>query len=114
MAMKNREAVFHKPEWYWASKDNDLRNAYLRMEGRASLADFLAHLQQVASDVPYEEFGINFGTVTWSRPATEEELAERATRLDAARVRHEEWEQKMLVQLMDKYPDAVKRIRRSQ
>ncbi len=105
--MREREAVFHEPRWSWASKDNDDRNAYMAMDGRVPLTDLIAHLEQVAPGVPLGEIGINFGTVTWSRPATAAELADRA-QLDAAqRARQEEWERKTLARLSEKYSEEM-------
>ncbi len=105
--MSDSEVVFHEPRWSWASNDNDDRNAYMAMDGRVPLTDLIAHLEQVAPGVPLGEIRINFGTVTWSRPATEAELTHRA-QLDAAqRARQEEWERKTLARLLEKYSEGM-------
>lgn len=60
-----------------SATDDDHRSCYLGMDGRVALADLLAHLQEVAPGVSYEDLGINFGTVTWVDDATDEEKRTR-------------------------------------
>lgn len=106
------EPKFFEPYWTWASKDTDVCVAYMRMDGRISIADLLTHLAEVAPGLPPEELMLNCATVKWERPATADELAERAAWAAKAQARHEAWERRMVVELSAKYglipdPDAV-------
>lgn len=89
--------------WTWQSKDSDLRNGYLAMDGRVSLADLNAWMQNYAPGVAPEEIMVNWATVVWSRPATNQELAERAEQRAAWDKRHEAWERETLAKLTAKY-----------
>lgn len=97
------DAKFFEPYWTWQSKSNDLCTVHMRMEGRASVADLLAHMAEVAPGVPPEDLMLDFATVTWSRPATAEELAERAAWAAKAQERHAAWERRMVAELSEKY-----------
>lgn len=94
--------------WTWQSKDNDLRNGYMAVDGRVSIADLIAHMAEVAPGVDLADIAVNWATVVWSRPATADELAERAEALRRHDERHEAWEREALARLFRKYPDAAR------
>jgi hypothetical protein len=91
--------------WSWESKDNDTRVAYLPMDGRISVADLIERMRTLAPGVPIEEMQINWATVVWKRPATQEELAQRRLAQERWESRHEEWERTTLARLIEKYGD---------
>lgn len=89
--------------WSWESNDTDLRRAYMSVDGRMSIGDLIAHMAQVAPGVDPADIEVNWGTVVWTRPATAEELAAREEATRQQRERREEWERRMLTQLLAKY-----------
>jgi hypothetical protein len=89
--------------WSWASNDNDLRTGYMAVDGRMSIAELIEHMQQVAPGVDLADIRCNWATVTWSRPATAGEIAERKQAQAAWEARHEKWERDMLAELTLKY-----------
>jgi len=89
--------------WTWQSKDNDLRNGYLAVDGRVSIAELIAHMETLAPGVDLADMDINWATVVWSRKATAEELAQRRQAEERWEARHEEWERKTLAKLIKKY-----------
>lgn len=89
--------------WTWASKDSNVRNGYLAMDGRMTLAELIERMTEVAPGVPLEEININWATVVWSRPATPEEEAERAEQRRRHDQRREAWELETLDRLLAKY-----------
>jgi hypothetical protein len=93
--------------WTWQSKDNDLRNGYMAMDGRTSITELIEYLREVAPGVDLADFQINWATVVWSRPATAEELAQRRQAEERWEARHEEWERKTYARLVEKYGDPT-------
>lgn len=102
---------FRDVRWSWQSNDNDLRTGYLAMEGRISVEDLIAQMRQIAPGVALTDLHLNWATVTWSRPADAEELAQRRQHQEQWEKRHEQWERKTLAQLIAKYgaPEPQKR-----
>lgn len=94
---------FRDIRWSWESKDGDTRVGYMSMDGRISIAELITHMQQVAPGVGVEDIDVNWATVKWTRPATAEELAERAAWKERQAVRTEEWERATLKRLIEKY-----------
>jgi len=69
-----KDATFREVSRNMISRENDKRRScYLAMEGRASIPELIAHLEQVAPGKPLDAFGINFATVSWVDDATDEE-----------------------------------------
>lgn len=89
--------------WTWQSNDNDLRNGYMSVDGRVSLAALIEYMAELAPGVPLDQVHANWATVTWSRPATDQELADRRAAHQRWQERHNEWEQQMLARLLKKY-----------
>jgi hypothetical protein len=89
--------------WTWQSNDNDLRNGYMAVDGRVSIAELIEHMRQVAPGVALGDIEVNWATVVWARRATAEELAQRKQAQDHWEARHEEWERKTLATLTAKY-----------
>lgn len=99
--------------WTWASKDNDLRNGYMAVDGRLSIADLITHMAEVAPGVDLADIHVNWATVVWSRPATTDEVAERKRAQERWEARHEAWERETLARLTAKYggPGLLARLR---
>lgn len=91
------------PHFYWRDRSSDMRTAYAYMRGRMTAAEFVEGLRQLAPDVSLEQIGITFGTAKWSRPATAEELADRAVHNARNQEKTEEWERAIYVQLKAKF-----------
>lgn len=92
--------------WTWQSKDSNMRNGYLAMDGRMTVAELIEKMAEIAPGVGLDEMQINWATVVWSRPATPEEEAERAEQRRKHDQRHEAWEIETLEKLLTKYgPD---------
>jgi hypothetical protein len=89
--------------WTWQSSDNDLRNGYVAVDGRISIAELIAYMADVAPGVDLADIEVNWATVVWARPATAEEIAQRKQAQDRWEARHEEWERKTLATLTAKY-----------
>lgn len=89
--------------WTWQSRDTDVRVGYMAMDGRVSIAELIAHMETVAPGVGIDDIQVNWATVTWTRPANAEELAERKAWADRAQSRHEAWERETFARLMKKY-----------
>lgn len=97
-------AGFHEVQRSIISRDNeDERKCYMGMHGRVSVASLLAHLATIEPDLKPEQMMLNFATVTWTSPATEEERAARAEQRRRADERTEAWERETLVRLKKKY-----------
>ncbi len=93
--------------WTWQSSDNDLRVGYLAVDGRMSITELIEHMATVASGVDPADIYVNWSTVTWTRPANAEELAQRQAAIDSHNRRHEEWERKTLARLLEKYGGSI-------
>lgn len=89
--------------WTWESNDNDLRVGYMAVDGRMTIDELIEHMRVVAPGVDPADIRVNWATVTWTRPATVEELAQRKQAHDRWEARHEEWERKTLARLTEKY-----------
>jgi hypothetical protein len=89
--------------WTWQSKDNDLRNGYMAVDGRISLRELIDHMREVAPGVDLADMEVNWATVVWSRPANAEELAQRKQANDRSQARHEAWERETFARLSAKY-----------
>ena len=98
------EHSFRVSSTCWTSRKNsDEITVYETVSGRPSVADLLAHLQEVAPHAPLDEIGINYATVKWTRPATPEEQAKRAEQERKHDERHEQWEKETYERLKAKY-----------
>lgn len=95
-----------KIRWTWQSRDNDLRVAYMAVDGRISIADLIDRMTELAPGVDMADVHINWATVVWTRPATADELTcrEEANRRDNER--HEQWERQTYDRLKKKYGDS--------
>jgi hypothetical protein len=93
--------------WSWQSNDTDLRVGYMAVDGRMSITDLVEYMATVAPGVHPADIHINWSTVTWTRPATEEELAQRQAALASHNARQEAWERKTLARLLAKYGDPA-------
>jgi hypothetical protein len=91
----------------WQSKGNDLISMRLTWDGVPTLDQLLAHLRDLAPDNRLGDMTIHSGLVGWTRPATDEEVADRRRREAAAAARHEEWERKRVVELVQRYPELA-------
>lgn len=89
--------------WTWQSKDNDLRNGYMAVDGRMSIAELVEHMRNIAPGVDPADIQVNWATVVWARPATNEEMAQRKQAIDRWEARHEAWERETLARLTAKY-----------
>jgi hypothetical protein len=89
--------------WSWQSDTNDLRNGYMAVDGRISIADLIARMQEVAPGVDLADINVNWATVVWARPATDQELEARAEGRRRHMVRQEKWERETLARLLNKY-----------
>ena len=91
--------------WTWQSSSNDLRSGYMAVDGRMSIADLIAHMATVAPGVAPADIHINWSTVTWTRPANADELAQRRAAIADHDARHEAWERETFARLLAKYGD---------
>lgn len=103
MSEAAQDPHYDEIRWSWQSRDTDLRVGYLSMRGRVSMADLIAHMSEIAPGVSLDDIDVNFGTVTWTRPANADELSRRAEQIEAQRVRQERWERETLARLTEKY-----------
>lgn len=90
-------------QWSWESKDGNTRVGYAAIDGRISIADLIANMQEVAPGAGLDEIQVNFATVKWTRPATVDELAEREKWNESHQIRQEKWERDTLQRLTEKY-----------
>jgi hypothetical protein len=81
----------------------DLRNGYMAVDGRVTIAELIEHMRQVAPGVSLDEINVNWATVVWSRPGTDEEIADRRQAEALWEARHEKWERETLARLTEKY-----------
>lgn len=100
--MMNDNYEFSEPSWHWKSQDTNERIAYMSMKGRAPLAVLLAHVESITQGAP-TDISIAFATVTWTRPANDEELAERAAFRARREERHAAWERRFWDEMVEKY-----------
>lgn len=89
--------------WHWESNNNNTRVGYVSCEGRVSLAEIVEHIRAITPEVNPDDIRVNFATVTWTREATPEEIADRRERMHRHDARHEEWERRTLGRLLRKY-----------
>jgi hypothetical protein len=89
--------------WSWASRDSDIRTGYLAVDGRITIKELLTLMDELAPGVEIADIAVNWATVVWSRPATDEELAERARHDARAAARHAAWEREALARLYARY-----------
>lgn len=99
------EVKFHRSSWSWESKDSDQIRVYEGVDGRPTLGQLIAHLAEVAPHAGLDDIGINYATVVWVRPATEEEVADRDRRQKAHEERHLKWERERYWILKAKFED---------
>ena len=99
----DRTAGFKEPRRSWASRDSDEVVNYMAMEGRVSVASLLAHMKTIAPDVPNEAMFLNYATLKWTEPATEQDRADRDTWEQRRAEKTEAWERDQLVKLIEKY-----------
>jgi len=92
----------------FVSQDSTKMRNYSGMLGRVSLAELKEFLAERAPGIPDEEVMVNWSTVTWEDEATPEELEKREERRRYQEQRKEEWELKMLAQLLEKHPQGKK------
>lgn len=100
------EYKFHPIIRTWVTADDDTkRSCYLQMEGRVSLTDLLRHLDSVIhpSVDNTDNIYVNFGTIRWEEPSTEQERAERAEQRRNSAARKAAWEKKTYAELKAKF-----------
>lgn len=97
--------LFGEPFWHWESKNNDIRLGQSRVGTTVTVADLLAHVQEIAPGVGLDDVKLisNYASLRWSRPATAEELAERAQRLADAEAKHADYARRFLADLARKH-----------
>jgi len=98
-------ASFHEPRRSWATKtkDGDEIVCHMGMTGRISVASLLAHMATIAPEVTTEQMLINFSTLKWTEPSTEEDREVREAWLVRQAERTEKWERETLTRLIKKY-----------
>lgn len=95
------QSVKYQTGHSWATKAHDTIACRLWFNGRVSMDELIAKIRKEAGAATDVTFG--GGMVTWTRPPTEEEVADiRAWEAKQA-ARSEEWERATLVRLMEKY-----------
>jgi hypothetical protein len=92
--------------WINADDDDEVR-CYAAMDGRITLADLCEHMAAVAPGVPLDQIDVNFGTLVWVAPATDEERSKRAEWRDQQQLRHEKWERAAYLQLKKKFENTT-------
>lgn len=99
------EHTFHPIQRLWVSKDDDtMRSCYLRVDGRVSLGDLCTYLDSVIHEsVDPTSLMLNFSTIRWEEPATDQERAERAEQIRRSDARREAWERETYLRLKEKF-----------
>lgn len=88
----------------WATRDEDSPiHCYLGMKNRVTLQELLDHFNEHYPEVDPAGLELNWSTIVWERPATEEEKADRARRQEAHDRRHAEWEKMTYAKLKAKF-----------
>lgn len=68
-----------------------------------SIMDLIAIMAEIAPGIALSEIQLSSVFVTWERPATPEELAERHVALAKQQEKTERWERATLARLIEKY-----------
>ena len=91
-----------EPRRSWISKGNDTdMSVHVAIRGTIPLHDLLAYLAERGVDT--EGVTINFSTIHWVAPATNEEIEDRREHDRRAEERQAEWERGMWVKLQAKF-----------
>jgi len=97
-------ASFHEPRRSWAAREsNEIIVCHMGMTGRISVASLLAHMATIAPEITPEQMLINFSTLKWTEPSTEEDRAQREAWLARQAERTEKWERETLARLIKVY-----------
>lgn len=89
----------------WATKAHDTISCRLWFDGRVSLDELLAKIREEAGSATDVTFG--GGMIMWTRPPTEEEIADIRSWEAKQAARLEEWERATLARLSAKYGPGV-------
>lgn len=92
--------------WSWESADNNIRVGYVSCRGRVTPAEIVDHIRAITPDVNPDDIQVNYATVVWRRPATEEEIADRQRQRANADARREAWERQTWERLRRKYGEV--------
>jgi hypothetical protein len=96
------------PRWLSAGKDGDVRIAYAHLDGVTTLRHLLEHVAEVAPNASHDEVTVSGVHLSWTRQATEEELAERERFRVAQEERHAAWQRRVMRSLIEQYgPDTT-------
>jgi hypothetical protein len=94
-----------EPRYAWQSNDSDVRVGYLSVKGRITVSELIHELAKLAPDATLHDINTNFATVSWTRPATAEEIEQRKAQRAASDARREKWERENYERLREKYGD---------
>lgn len=96
--------INNEPLTSWATREKDSPiHCYLGMKHRVTLQELIDHFNEHYPDVDVATLELNWSTVVWERPPTEEELADRAERQRRHDERHAAWERRMYAELKAKF-----------
>lgn len=101
------EELFGEPRKHWRTSNiEDGMIYYLGKVGyqtQVTIQQLLDHLQENYPDVHPTLAKINFATVTWHAPATEEDRQKLIAKRKESDARNARWEQDMYLKLKKKY-----------
>jgi hypothetical protein len=90
----------------WVSQQSDVRKVYVTIDGKATIAEIVAHAQSLDPPANPDELLLS-GSYTWTRPNTAEEQAQRDKWRAEAAARHDEWERETYERLKAKFGGAA-------
>lgn len=96
-----------KPRRSWkSSADDSPMHCYLGMHHRITMPELVAYFAEHYPHVDPNTLQMNFITVVWDEPATEEERTRRTEHHAAHDARHAKWERDTYERLKEKFESA--------
>jgi hypothetical protein len=95
-----------EPSWSFESNESDRVAMRMHFSGKQSLDELIQWIYQHAPGVDDTEVFISGGMVSWSRDATEEELAKRDEWRREREKKLERWERDTFARLQEKYREV--------
>jgi len=92
----------------WATKDGEVLVIREHLSGLATLRQLMEHVADVAPNASHDEVTVSGVHLSWTRQATEDELAERERFRVAQEERHAAWQRRVMRSLIEQYgPDTT-------
>lgn len=91
----------------WKTKDDDSQmRCYLGMEGRVTVRELISHFEEKYPHVDPMHLELNYATVAWDEPPTDDDIAKREANIVWRNERQEAWETSMYAKLKAKFEPA--------